>query len=601
MHRLAHKCVTLQFLLDVYKEVITPIDENMTVKQVVEAIIKPFTLGIGCSFIDKVMPNMYLAPHVFVSHAFDNPISVVVRNLAEHFEGANFDEVYIWMDILVINQHNPGADLHEGRTLEATIRASSSVLVALDKDAYPFTRLWCLYEIGSTPIEKLDLLYPTSRFGSDGVVGVYEKIDTVSAKCFNEADAVMIRSHIHAKMLKQRVVADSASVEDSLRAFSRVLKLLLILRPTHYSIDVTDLLARVPDRTSYRLDRVLDLCTGGRLVCIAGDFGEGKSTIAAALVERGGLDAYHFCVKADANRQDKGLIFRSLAYQLAMKHKAFEQAMLEMSPGEVRSLGLVGNAWKHLIENPLRKANMSQLTILVDALDESDDDKGVNLIPTLVEMHRISKDARYLNVIVTTRRYEELLKPLQDCWQHDYIQLSPPEVRGDIVVQGGEANEHDTSLMKTLMQYIRKTFPNTPERPHDTVASAYSQIFGPICKSEQHRIVLEVLLAAYEPLYLSDWRAIDLLESARDMPGYGYLFLEREHKLKLLHRSIAEWLLEQKEHHIDVKNGHIRMADRKERISKGYWSKYGDGHNRQAGRFSVLEALEQVRIDKKYW
>eukprot|EP01036_Dinobryon_divergens_P035575 gene35575-46138_t len=100
-----------------------------------------------------------------------------------------------------------------------------------------------------------------------------------------------------------------------------------------------------------------------------------------------------------------------------------------MKPSEVRSLGLVENAWKHLIEDPLRKANLSQqLTILVDALDESDDDKGVNLIPTLLEMHRISKDGRYhLNLIVTTRRYPELLKPLQDCWQHDYIQLSPPE------------------------------------------------------------------------------------------------------------------------------------------------------------------------------
>ena len=135
---------------------------------------------------------------------------------------------------------------------------------------------------------------------------VYEKIDTVNAKRCEESDSIMIRSHIKAKMIEQKVAADSASVEEALRAFSRVLKLLLILRPTHYSTDITDSLARVPDRTSYQLDTVLDLCIGGPLICVVGDFfGEGKSTIAAALVERGGLVAYHFCVvKADTNRQD---------------------------------------------------------------------------------------------------------------------------------------------------------------------------------------------------------------------------------------------------------------------------------------------------------
>ena len=55
-------------------------------------------------------------------------------------------------DIFVINQHkdNAGADLLGGLTLKATIEASGSVVVCLDKDAVPLSRLWCLYEIGST-------------------------------------------------------------------------------------------------------------------------------------------------------------------------------------------------------------------------------------------------------------------------------------------------------------------------------------------------------------------------------------------------------------------------------------------------------------------
>eukprot|EP01035_Chromulina_nebulosa_P025721 gene25721-33587_t len=475
MDRLAHKCVSLKFLIDVYKEVIVPLDEYMTVKQVVEKIIKPFTKDKGCSFIDQVMPNMYVAPHVFVSHAFDNPISVVVRNLEEHFEGANFDEVYIWMDILVINQHNPGADLHEGKTLAATIQASSSVLVALDEDAKPLTRLWCLYEIGSTPIEKLQLLYPYHA------VSLYEKkinnIDTVNAKCYKETDAVMIRSHIRDEMLKQKVVDNSASEKEALKSFSRVLKLLLILKPTQYSIDITDLLARVPDRSSYQLEKVFEQCTGGRLICIVGNFGEGKSTIAAALSKTGRLDAYHFCVKADANRQDKRLIYRSLAYQLAMKHKTFQSAILDIKLDDMKTLSDKDLAWKHLVENPLQVADLSKITILIDALDEDEYEKD-GVVSMLLELYRISKHKKYLNLIVTTRpKPERILKELQDCWQNDYIQFSPQEVRGSLQE---EVTEYDTSLMKTLTQYIRQTYSNTPDHPHRTVASAYSQIFDPI-------------------------------------------------------------------------------------------------------------------------
>jgi hypothetical protein len=65
--------------------------------------------------------------------------------------------VYVWIDIFIINQHSPGDDLHGGQTLKATIEASRAVVVCLDKNTLPLFRLWCLYEIGSTPIEKLVL------------------------------------------------------------------------------------------------------------------------------------------------------------------------------------------------------------------------------------------------------------------------------------------------------------------------------------------------------------------------------------------------------------------------------------------------------------
>ncbi|XRB15525.1 EF-hand domain-containing protein [Pseudoscourfieldia marina] len=73
--------------------------------------------------------------------------------------------VFVWLDIFAINQDDTGgvfsamAELDDGRALAGTIATSRATLVVLDKDrVIPLTRLWCLYEIGSTPPQKLQLV-----------------------------------------------------------------------------------------------------------------------------------------------------------------------------------------------------------------------------------------------------------------------------------------------------------------------------------------------------------------------------------------------------------------------------------------------------------
>ena len=137
MVKLAHKCVSLQFLLEFYEGVVQPYKSGMTVKQVVEEIIIPFTKDQQCSFIDLLRPNMHVAPHAFISHAFGNPFSIIVESLKSYFKDAVYAEVYVWIDIFIINQHRPGDDLYGGQTLKATIEASGAVVVCLDKNTLP--------------------------------------------------------------------------------------------------------------------------------------------------------------------------------------------------------------------------------------------------------------------------------------------------------------------------------------------------------------------------------------------------------------------------------------------------------------------------------
>jgi len=116
MVKLAHKCVSLQFFLEFNEMVVQPYRSAMTVKQVVDEIIIPGTKDQQCSFIDQLRPNIFVAPHAFISHAFGNTFSIIVESLKSYFKDAVYAEVYVWLDIFIINQHNPGDDLHGGET-----------------------------------------------------------------------------------------------------------------------------------------------------------------------------------------------------------------------------------------------------------------------------------------------------------------------------------------------------------------------------------------------------------------------------------------------------------------------------------------------------
>ena len=689
--RLAHKCVSLKFLIVFFEKVVQPYRENMTVKEVVEEIIKPFTSSEQCSFIDKVRPNMLVAPHAFISHAFNNPINIIVNNLKNHFKDAVHREIYIWIDIYIINQHKPGIDLHGGDTLKATIEASESVVVCLDKDTKPLSRLWCLYEIGSTPIEKLIL--QTHGMESTEISKAYSKIDATKAECYAASDKTMIQEHIKTMMIDQNVVDDTATIEDSLKAFTRVLKLLLILKPMSYSADMTVLLERCSDYKKYPLkEKVEQACTGGVMICITGESGDGKSTLAAALAKTIKVDAKHFCMKADVRRQDRGLVIRSLSHQLAIKYPIFARFLLTLKPLQVESLADDAIAWKLLLQEPLiaaaaaaaadavaaaaaaadaveeaaeaaklaamgastlsqestsvgikdqGKATVSKssqdstsvaisssptsqgnaslkegrsslptmsssavvpplfaksfkdVTILIDSLDESGSDGKI--ISLLVDIDNLQLETK-INFIVTTRPEDKILDALRSHWKGKLVELVPSELRGEM----SNIDDNKSPLFLSLIRSIEGT-------PPDTLDKAYASIFGII--DEYQRSVLEVILASYQPQSLSDLMAMDLLKKARQLPRYGELFLERDNKLHLLHRSISDWLLKPEGGHIVTKRGHEQLAehiwkttlkpwllpsksDVYQRPSTGsYALKYALDHLREAGRIDEIEVI----------
>ena len=104
--------VSLAFLSDFYTRCVVPEEERsgalLTTQEVVESIIKSATLASKCNFV-ALVPAAVAPPTAFASHAFCNPFSLLVSALEEHFMNAVATDVYIWVDIFAINQHDPGA------------------------------------------------------------------------------------------------------------------------------------------------------------------------------------------------------------------------------------------------------------------------------------------------------------------------------------------------------------------------------------------------------------------------------------------------------------------------------------------------------------
>ncbi len=93
----------------------------------------------------------------------------------------------------------------------------------------------------------------------------------------------------------------------------------------------------------------------------------------------------------------------------------------------------------------------------------------------------------------------------------------------------------------------------------DNLYAAYRLTFERQPPSGKALILLQVILAAQEPLSTSLLQQLDLgPDVLRSLPGYGCLFYETEHRIYMLHKSLSDWLLEGNDASIapDVTAGH---------------------------------------------
>ena len=191
--------VSLSFLADFYERGGFADKPDLTTGEFVRDCVVPTTAVRRCRLADTLDPKDVWSmdkgmPFYFISHAFSNKFGLLMATLVDHFSVRNPEEVFIWLDVFAINQHDTDSELNEGLTLKQTIRLSECTLVVLDKSALPLSRLWCLYEISETPRQDLRLL--TQGFALGDIALAIKSIDVEKARIIPSADSpCQLRTH----------------------------------------------------------------------------------------------------------------------------------------------------------------------------------------------------------------------------------------------------------------------------------------------------------------------------------------------------------------------------------------------------------------------
>ncbi|KAG2452564.1 hypothetical protein HYH02_002801 [Chlamydomonas schloesseri] len=338
------------------------------------------------------------------------------------------------------------------------------------------------------------------------------------------------------------------------------------------------------------------------------------------------VHAYHFCKYSDVRRQNPVRIVKTLAYQLAQRMPLLRNYYAGLDLGQVQQLHQASTAFRLLLLKPLTTLlpRDEQVVLLVDAMDEADSQSQLPLDNPVLQLmlHQLSSLPRNVRIVTSTRSAPHLMGPLRRKFQ-GALELTPAmvrkrestlaqlerrvcsrfgaEVASAVMANGGGENN--------LVYYgaVMLLEPPMPEVPA-TLPACYNMIFSAqwptLSKQQQQECVkvLQVLMAAREPLQLSLLAGLGLDQVLAKLPGWGALLYEREYKVYTMHKSLHDWLMNKEASgpfYADARVGHAtlgRYLFHAAHPRPAYGAKYLVSHLLAAGA-KLKEVLDQAVTD----
>lgn len=272
--------------------------------------------------------------------------------------------------------------------------------------------------------------------------------------------------------------------------------------------------------------------------------------------------------RSDARRQDGVQVAKSLCYQLALRHRAFADAVLRLDPSSVASLQRADEALAALVAEPLRAlpAGIPPPVVLFDALDEADPlGARTALSNPLVRLVTALHAAGALVVATTRPVPEHVPRALEGRWGAaaflrrgvvDFLSVaSPPSpapeaaaapqrrsAKGQEVMpeawRAAIAANSGSKVFCTVATALHESSRTAagggpPAAPPQTLAQGYLAFFernwpaeGSPAEAELRRL-LQILMAAREPPSVAALEALGARRALSLLPGWGTLFQER--------------------------------------------------------------------------
>ena len=318
-----------------------------------------------------------------------------------------------------------------------------------------------------------------------------------------------------------------------------------------------------------------------RVLCVMGGAGTGKSTISAAVLRdvlRGKLTltAEHFCKQTDQRRQEPLGIVKSLVFQLALELPDLAESLLAIG-AKLGQFSTLEECCSTLLPLVASAVTARDAVILLDALDEADPPEqqrpgfdpsmgveavGNRMVRILVAFlaTQLPKNVRF---ILTTRpdaMLGEIRRVLDRGFKSDggVVYVEPHALRHEEGLSSGLENNlvRNTILREYNLQPAHPVHVATL----NDLYSVYRTIFDG-CQATPGAVkLLQVLIAAFEPLSMSLLQQMGLSKHLETLPGWGVLFSIVEHRVYTLHQSLIEWL------HAEV------ISCEKEVEGIGWWS-----------------------------
>ncbi|MBU3615845.1 tetratricopeptide repeat protein [Polynucleobacter sp. JS-Polo-80-F4] len=373
--------------------------------------------------------------------------------------------------------------------------------------------------------------------------------------------------------------------------------------------------------------------SSNRLFWIKGGPGIGKSSFAAKLVHNANSAVVGFfkCEFQGAKSLEDSAseCIRTLAYQLATRLPDYRQKLMYQQLIDKEKVGkkTADDLFAYLISEPLNTSGKipeaSRLVLIIDALDEAGRSDGSNALADLIQKN-VDKLPSWLGLVVTSRpepyldiqlsafekttiegqareNIEDIKNYLSEFLEQKYSTDITPERRAHLVEAIAEKSGGTFLYIKRVQDSYDLTKPDElPSGIDDMFMRDFKRYF-PSEQSYEENIepYLRLLVASPGPLPVQMAQEILGCEkrflSTKVMAPLGSLIQEKDGGTAFFHKSISDWLIDQKRSLIYCVND---LG--KKRIGEFLW---GEFQNQSSSKWGdqILHWLNTLVIETPVW